>query len=202
MVGLPGSRWAKPIGPASSVWGWRRRASMSFRLAPEQKDRSPAPVITSTWAEPSAAKASIPSARPAAMSPVTLLWASGRLSVISVTAPRLSTSSSSIGHLPRRWAAGRLRRDDPGPPNSPLLGGPPPPSGRRALPDPEWAGHSGGRWARPWGNRHRHAGSEGDPGVHRCFGDGRRLGCAGLGRLGGLRRVAGLWRGGGGAGIG
>ena len=46
-------------------------------------------------------KASIASARPPAMAPVTLLWASGRFSVISVTGPRWSTSSSSIGILPR-----------------------------------------------------------------------------------------------------
>src|SRR5581483_4673399 len=86
------------MGPARSVWGWLSNSSTSFRLAPEQKARSPAPVTTSTAAESSAVKASIVSARPTAMAAVMLLWASGRFSVATVTGPRRSTSSSSIRH--------------------------------------------------------------------------------------------------------
>src|SRR5256885_6202858 len=97
MVGLPGSSLAKPMGPARSVWAWWSNSSTSFRLAPEQKAFPPAPVTTRTRAESSAVKASIASARPTAMAAVMLLWASGRLSVTSVTGPRCSTSSSSIG---------------------------------------------------------------------------------------------------------
>src|SRR5207253_7994867 len=71
---------------------------------------------------------------PTAIVAVILLWASGRLSVISVTGPRFSTSSSSIGDLPGAWAAGRLGRDGPAPGNV-LLG-----FGSRTTPAPTGPG--------------------------------------------------------------
>src|SRR2546423_1316482 len=105
------------------------------------------------------------------MPAVMLLWASGRLSVSSVTAPRFSMSSSSIGDLPGAWTAGRLRRDDRGletdllPVRScgpmlvmfrgpPLLGARGLLGGRRGRGGP--GAPRGGRQGRRGGGRHRH----------------------------------------------
>src|SRR5205823_246337 len=55
MVGLFGSRRAKPIGPALSTYACLPRSSIPFKLAPAENATSPAPVSTSTLAPLSAA---------------------------------------------------------------------------------------------------------------------------------------------------
>src|SRR3989442_10614685 len=92
MVGLCGSSRAKPIGPALSTYACLPRSSRPFRLAPAEDANSPAPVSTSTLGPSSAVKVSIASARATANPASTLLWTSGRLSVIKVTGPRCSMS--------------------------------------------------------------------------------------------------------------
>src|SRR5215510_4623201 len=91
IVGLPGSRREKPMGPALPAYRCLTRSSIPLRLAPAQKALSPAPVITSTLAAASPAKASMAPASATAILASTLLCTSARWGATAVTGPGRAT---------------------------------------------------------------------------------------------------------------